>query len=116
MIKRPKPSDTEEDLLSFQESFLASGGAPSAAVAGRSEAGAGEGRDVVRMEVAGVSVLDLQLISCDRSLPAGCLGGGGMAKPQLPAKRSKFKERQEKRTRVSSMCVCAFIQPESCTA
>ena len=30
MIRRPKPTDTEEDLISQQESFLASGELPSA--------------------------------------------------------------------------------------
>ena len=32
MIRRPKASDTEEDLLSLQESFLASGELPSASL------------------------------------------------------------------------------------
>lgn len=32
MIRRPKATDTEEDLLSLQESFLASGELPSASL------------------------------------------------------------------------------------
>lgn len=32
MIRRPKSTDTEEDLLSLQESFLASGELPSASL------------------------------------------------------------------------------------
>ncbi len=55
MIKRPKPSDTEEDLLSLQESFLVSGGAPSASVSSRVRTGEKrEGRDVVQMELEGM--------------------------------------------------------------
>ena len=38
MLRRPKASDTEEDLLSLQESFLASGELPSAAFFGSRQA------------------------------------------------------------------------------
>ena len=35
MLKRPKATDTEEDLLALQESFLSSGNKPSASVVSR---------------------------------------------------------------------------------
>ena len=38
MIRRPQAGDTEEDLLSLQESFLASGELPSAAFLGSKQA------------------------------------------------------------------------------
>ena len=44
MIRRPKATDTEEDLLSLQESFLASGELPSASLHRVSKLGAGRAR------------------------------------------------------------------------
>lgn len=44
MIRRPKATDTEEDLLSLQESFLASGELPSASLHRVSKPGAGRAR------------------------------------------------------------------------
>ena len=46
MIRRPKATDTEEDLLSLQESFLASGELPSASLHGVSKPGSGRGARV----------------------------------------------------------------------
>lgn len=58
MLKRPKATDTEEDLLALQESFLSSRSKPSASVVSRAgekrrqqgEEGAGSReRDVVQL-------------------------------------------------------------------
>ena len=59
MLKRPKATDTEEDLLTLQESFLSSGSKPSASMVSRvgekrrqqlEEEGAGSReRDVVQL-------------------------------------------------------------------
>ena len=69
MLKRPSVADTEEDLLAFQQSFLASGSKPAASVAARSRVGekrkqlqqgehSGEReRDVVRLQSEGITVV-----------------------------------------------------------
>ena len=81
MLKRPSATDTEEDLLTFQQSFLASGSKPAASVAAGSRVGekrkqlqqgehSGEGeRDVVRLQSEGITVfcmwvLRMKLCSC----------------------------------------------------
>ena len=54
MIRRPKATDTEEDLLALQESFLASGSEPAASIADRVKTGEKRGgRDVVQMTLEG---------------------------------------------------------------
>lgn len=59
MIRRPKAGDTEQDLLAFQERFLASRGSPSASIVGGSKAGDKRpiartvDRDVVRLRTSG---------------------------------------------------------------
>ncbi len=46
MLRRPKATDTEDDLLASQEKFLSSGESPSASVnAGSSKIKAGSKRD-----------------------------------------------------------------------
>ena len=53
MHSRPKATDTEEDLLSLQESFLASGELPSASLHRVSKLGAGVQVGEKRRELAG---------------------------------------------------------------
>ena len=74
MLKRPSAADTEEDLLAFQQSFLASGSKPAASVAARSRVGekrkqlqqgehSREGeRDVVRLQSEGIIVVCLWVV------------------------------------------------------
>lgn len=74
MLKRPSAADTEEDLLAFQQSFLASGSKPAASVAAGSRVGEkrkqlqqgehyGEGeRDVVRLQSEGITVVCLWVV------------------------------------------------------
>ena len=68
MLKRPSATDTEEDLLAFQESFLASGSKPAASVAARSRVGEKRKqlqqedrseereRDVVQLQSEGITI------------------------------------------------------------
>ncbi len=53
MIRRPKATETEEDLLSLQESFLASGEVPSVSLHRVSKPGAGVQVGEKRRELAG---------------------------------------------------------------
>ena len=45
MLRRPKATDTEEDLLAFQEKFMSSGESPSASVKAGDKIRAGSKRD-----------------------------------------------------------------------
>ena len=75
MLRRPRATDTEEDLLVFQESFLASGGKPAVSVVSSSSgttAKAGEKRrqgstqpekDVVHMQTEGMHCLHMHRIN-----------------------------------------------------
>ena len=87
MFGRPRARETEEDLLSFQESFLSSGESPSASLAGKKRQGPVE-RDVVQL--GGVALCN----SVSRELCLGLLPDDG-ASGVSPAKRSRFKQRQQ---------------------
>ena len=86
MFGRPRAGETEEDLLSFQESFLSSGESPSASLAGKKRQGPVE-RDVVQL--GGVALCN----SVSRELCLVLLPDG--ASGVSPAKRSRFKQRQQ---------------------
>ena len=74
MLKRPSATDTEEDLLAFQESFLASGSKPAASVAARSRVGdkrkqlqqedrsEERERDVVQLQSEGITIFCLWVV------------------------------------------------------
>ena len=75
MLKRPSATDTEEDLLAFQESFLASGSKPAASVAARSRVGEKRKqtvqqedrseereRDVVQLQSEGITIFCLWVV------------------------------------------------------
>ena len=103
MIRRPKATDTEEDLLAFQGSFLSSGSKPSASlkvVAGEKRKKhqtftchqtEEETRDVVRLENEGCLYANKLILLLYVLSPIVVKVDGG--RPQT--KRSKFREGRE---------------------
>ena len=103
MLRRPKASDSESDLLAFQEQFLASKEKPAVSLVGGREGKrrelSGE-RDVVQLE--GERALLAPLVKSCRDMQTSCPfvpceGPPSTETAQLPtAKRSKFKESRQR--------------------
>ena len=87
MIRRPKPFEREEDLLSLQEEFLLSKSQPSASLVDKKLEGRKKERDVVSLEGKSLSLLIKSFISG----PSKVISEVENVKPGT----SKFKQRQE---------------------
>lgn len=93
-IKRPKATDTEEDLLALQERFFSHGEKPSVLLKKPKVQDVCDppdqsmGRDVVRLNIkgreAGYGIAGLQILSCLYNKGSG------------PVKKSKFREERER--------------------
>ena len=87
MIRRPKPFEREEDLLSLQEEFLLSKSQPSASLVDKKLEGRKKERDVVSLEGKSLSLLIKSFISG----PSKVISEVENVKPGT----SKFKQRHE---------------------
>lgn len=100
MLQRPKASDSESDLLAFQEQFLASKEKPAVSLVGgrggkRKEL-PGE-RDIVQLEGERALLAPLAKTHKPVSCSFLCEGPPSVDTVQLPtAKRSKFKESRQR--------------------
>lgn len=90
-IKRPKATDTEDDLLALQESFLSHGEKPSVLLKKvkvqnvSDSAGQSRGRDVVRLSDQGMK----SVLGDHTRIQSSCAGG-------TQVKKSKFKAERER--------------------